>query len=99
MLIIEINSANEKFHNFQSQSHRTECWIDGYIEVPKTLEAKVYESKGYCELIIENDILIDVVSHPEWKPEKIVVPTAQDDTDAILVDHEYRLTLLELEVV
>ena len=23
-------------------------------------------------------------------------PTAQDDTDAMLVDHEYRLTLLEL---
>ena len=24
------------------------------------------------------------------------VPTAQDDTDAMLVDHEYRLTMLEL---
>lgn len=23
-------------------------------------------------------------------------PTAQDDTDAMLVDHEYRITLLEL---
>lgn len=23
-------------------------------------------------------------------------PTAQDDTDAMLIDHEYRLTLLEL---
>ena len=25
-------------------------------------------------------------------------PTAQDDADALLVDHEYRLTLLELGV-
>ena len=25
-------------------------------------------------------------------------PSAQDDTDAMLVDHEYRLTLLELGV-
>lgn len=25
-------------------------------------------------------------------------PTAQDDTDAMLVDHEYRLTLLELGI-
>lgn len=24
------------------------------------------------------------------------IPTAQDDTDAMLVDHEYRITLLEL---
>ena len=26
-------------------------------------------------------------------------PTAQDDTDAIMVDHEYRLTLLELGII
>lgn len=31
-------------------------------------------------------------------PETEAVPTAQDDTDAIVIDHEYRLTLLELEV-
>ena len=30
--------------------------------------------------------------------EETVVPTAQDDTDAMLIDHEYRLTLLELDV-
>lgn len=26
-------------------------------------------------------------------------PTAQDDTDSMLVDHEYRLTMLELGLV
>lgn len=26
-------------------------------------------------------------------------PTAQDDTDAMMIDHEYRLTLLELGIV
>ncbi len=30
--------------------------------------------------------------------EPVDEPTAQDDTDAMLVDHEYRLTLLELGV-
>ncbi len=30
--------------------------------------------------------------------ETVDEPTAQDDTDAMLVDHEYRLTLLELGV-
>ncbi len=40
----------------------------------------------------------------EWKaglPEDTgeeSAPTAQDDTDAMLIDHEYRLTLLELGV-
>ena len=70
MLIIEINSADGKFHHFQSQSHRTECWLDGYIEVPEEIKTKVFESRGYCELIIENDILIDVLSHPEWIKEE-----------------------------
>lgn len=30
------------------------------------------------------------------QPEPAFEPTAQDDTDAMLVDHELRLTLLEL---
>lgn len=30
--------------------------------------------------------------------EEVSEPTAQDDTDAMLIDHEYRLTLLELGV-
>lgn len=36
----------------------------------------------------------------DWKTEfaspKEVEPSPQDDTDAMLIDHEYRLTLLEL---
>lgn len=31
-------------------------------------------------------------------PEAEAEPTAQDDTDTMLVDHEYRITLLELGV-
>ena len=31
--------------------------------------------------------------------EEVVETTAQDDTDAMLIDHEYRLTLLELGLV
>mgnify|MGYP003307176918 CR=1 FL=1 len=30
--------------------------------------------------------------------EEVMEPTAQDDTDAMLIDHEYRLTLLELGI-
>ena len=33
---------------------------------------------------------------PEPEPEAEAEPTAQDDTDSMLVDHEYRITLLEL---
>lgn len=36
------------------------------------------------------------VYDPLPKPEVDATPSAQDDTDAMLIDHEYRLTLLEL---
>lgn len=95
MLIIEINSADGKFHRFQSQSHREECWIEGYIEVPKELEVKVFKNGGFCELIIENDILVDVISHPEWRPEEIKEPTALEqlraDIDYIAIMAEVKL--------
>ena len=35
---------------------------------------------------------------PEPTPMPEAEPTAQDDIDAMMVDHEYRLTLLELGV-
>ena len=95
MLIIEINSADGKFHHFQSQSHRTECWLDGYIGVPTELETKVYESGGYCELTIKNDILADVISHPEWKPEEIKEPTALEQLRAD-IDYIAVMTGVEL---
>lgn len=37
--------------------------------------------------------------YPRTENEEMVyTPTAQDDIDALLIDHEYRLTLLELGV-
>lgn len=98
MLIIKITSDDGKFHPFQSQSHRTSCWIDGYITVPTELEKTVFDCKGYCELTIEDNILTNITPRTDLMPVKTVKPTAQDDMDSMMVDHEYRLTLLELGV-
>lgn len=38
----------------------------------------------------------ELIPEPEPKPEP--EPTAEDDMNAMLVDHEYRLTLLELGI-
>lgn len=38
-----------------------------------------------------------LMEHPQIVPEE-KKPTPQDDTDAMLIDHEYRLTMLELGV-
>lgn len=45
---------------------------------------------------INGEFIYDPLPEPK-QPER--EPTAQDDTDAMLVDHEYRLTMLELGLV
>ena len=37
------------------------------------------------------------MEYPQIEPEE-KTPTAQDDIDAMLIDHEYRLTMIELGV-
>lgn len=55
-----------------------------------TVTANEQFIKQYCEKHGYTYEAIERVSDAETEP------TAQDDTDAILIDHEYRLTLLEL---
>lgn len=67
MLIVKIEAINNQ-HYFECQSNRDRCWLDGYIEVPKPLEIKLISSKGYCDLVIENGELRDVISREELIP-------------------------------
>lgn len=42
---------------------------------------------------------VEEIAQQEKANKPIKQPTAQDDTDAMMIDHEYRLTLLELGIV
>ena len=87
MYIIQIEKQEDAgYHCIQSQSHRTACWQEGYIAVPKELEQVVIESEGYCDLHIENNVLVNVA----------LTPKSQQDVQYLLLDHEYRLALIEL---
>ena len=88
-----------KYTLFQSRiNHGTEeepKWEDIVLskEVPCTAEnlsanEEIAKKEAYNgEYTIEDDGV-----------EEVMEPTAQDDTDAMLIDHEYRLTLLELGI-
>ena len=52
-----------------------------------------------CRAVAEQEAYGPIESWDDGLPEPETVPTAQDDTDAMLIDHEYRLTLLELGVI
>ena len=46
--------------------------------------------------IVEKEAVDGTIEVSGEFDDETIEPTAQDDTDAILIDHEYRLTLLEL---
>ena len=65
-------------------------------ELINTIKAEQEFIEEYCA---ENGYAYEAEILPETEPETEETefePTAQDDTDAMLVDHEYRITLLEL---
>lgn len=60
MTIIKIEALQSGQHPIESQSGRTSCWLDGYIEVPEDLVSKVVESLGWCNLDIQDGVLVGI---------------------------------------
>lgn len=77
MTIIEIKARPDGGHGLQSQSHRKECWVDGWVEVPAHLESAVYQSGGFCELKMANGVLVGITA-TERPPEPEMEPTEQE---------------------
>lgn len=82
---------------------------EGYAFCPNEFIEIFYSTNpaGFVNIQVENNVVTSmevnqealdayIASLPEPEPEQ---PTAQEDTDAMLVDREYRLTLLELGVM
>ena len=61
-------------------------------EIVNIIEASEAFCAAYCE---ENGFTYKADPQPEPEPVE-PEPTEEDDTAAMLVDHEYRLTMLEL---
>lgn len=85
MMIIKIEATETGLHYWETQSHRKECWLDGYIAVPQELESIVVECNGYCDLTVDNDILKNVVARPDLIPTEDKA-TAEPTTDDVTWD-------------
>ena len=83
LTIIEIAAREDGGHGLQSQSHRTECWLEGWIAVPEELTEAVWESGGYCELDIQNGGLVGITP-TERPPEPEPEPTVEDVFNVLL---------------
>ena len=98
MRIIEITALENGGHRNQnvSLSKVPEGWamIPDNMEIPATFP--------FVEIEVEGGVVVSMtegIVPKEPEKEKEYKPTAQDDTDSMLVDHEYRITMLELGVM
>lgn len=88
-----IINVQSKGYEYQSHREYPENWNgDGWIPVPPALETKVMESAPYCELVISDGVLVDVM--PTERPAPDLAPIkeqriAQSKTDleTYLLEH------------
>ena len=94
-----------KIEQLENGAHQNQCANfkiipEGYAVVPDDLETPNFP---FGDITVEE--IEGILTVTSWTPREIPKepeteqePTAQDDTDAMLIDHEYRLTMLELGV-
>lgn len=78
MTIIQIEPLPTGQHPIQSQSGRSACWLDGYIEVPTHLESAVWDTLGWCDLQIENGKLVGIMPTEQPEPGPDILTEAKD---------------------
>lgn len=97
MTIIQIEALPSGQHPLQSQSHRTSCWLEGWIEVPSNLESAVWDTLGWCDLTIEDGKLIDII--PTEKPEPVPVEYEPTDMEKLRADVDYISVMTGVDLV
>lgn len=102
--VISIATYGEyEMHDIQTNSGWSENpYGEEYAVVPDDMVQDILATQGYCDIVL-NDDGTEVVSFtareiPVIETPTNTEPTPQDDTDAMMIDHEYRITLLELGV-
>lgn len=85
MTIIKVEPLSDGQHPIESQSSRTSCWLDDWISVPDNLEAQVWETLGWCDLDIQDGVLVGITptERPEPEPEPETVPSYEERLAAL----------------
>lgn len=99
MTILEIKKLENGGHDNMTSDYITEI-PEGWAKIPDNVELKNFPFGDVTAEEIDGVMTVtawipgEIPEHEDVTPE----PTAQDDINAMLVDHEYRLTLIELGV-
>ncbi len=79
LTILELAARPDGGHGVQRQSHRTECWLEGWVAVPPQLEEAVWSCRGYCQLELQDGVLTGII--PLDPP---VLPEAEPGAETLL---------------
>ena len=101
MKIIEIIPLDNGAHRNQSSSDLKTA-PDGWVIIPDDME--IPQTFPFVNIIIDKDRKVTAIEANQEaydaakasEEEIKSTPSIQDDIDTMLIDHEYRLTLLEL---
>lgn len=83
MTIVKIDPLESGQHPWESQSGRASCWLDGWIAVPEALESKAWETLGWCDLVIQDGVLVDIVPTTRPEPEPTPAPSYEERMAAL----------------
>ena len=84
LTIIEIAAREDGGHGLQSQSHRKECWLEGWVAVPEELSKAVWDCGGYCDLQLDDNGVLVGITPTERPPEPEPEPTMEDVFNVLL---------------
>lgn len=76
LTIVKITADEAGCHSVETQSHRTECWMEGWVAVPENLVEKVMSCCGCCDLVMDGEKLVDVVPHQQ--PDAVTEPSEME---------------------
>lgn len=95
MHIIEIAALKNGAHN-NRKSDAIKAAPDGWAVIPDDMP--IPETYPFVNIIVDGQTVTSMEAGivPEPEPEPTPEPTEADDTASMLVDHEFRLTMLEL---
>lgn len=92
MRIVEIVAQPNGAH--RNQSGKFSVIPDGWAVIPATVV--IPPSFPFVDIKTKGKVVASMTEREVPETTKEYIPTAKDDIDAMLVDHEYRLTMLEL---
>ena len=94
MRIIEIVAQPNGAH--RNQSGKFSVIPDGWALIPASVA--IPDAFPFVDIVVKGKVVVSMTAGIVPETAEEYVPTARDDTDAMLVDHEYRITLLELGI-